>query len=262
MGGGSQSIMKRLRFSILATVLGNTLEWYDLALYGLLAPLFATLFFPASSDFSFFSHPFIFLAIGGVARPLGALFFGVIGDRYGRKTAMIASIVLMVLPVLLIGGLPTYAQIGFTATILLALVPFIQGFCAGGEFSGSIVFLSETAPPKLRGATSSWAVFGFLIGMLLGAIDIYLLENHLSPEQFEAWGWRIPFLFGGFLALFAFFLRRMLHETPVFLHAQERGETAKSPIIEALKQHKKQVLQACGISFLDAVAFNTSVILH
>jgi MHS family proline/betaine transporter-like MFS transporter len=256
-----QSLRKyssRLRFVVAATVIGNLLEWFDFALFGMMAPLFAHLFFAkeeASVDL-----PFLFFALSAAARPIGGIVFGYLGDRSGRKTALVRTIVLMTIPILLIGILPSYVQIGSAATFLLACFCFFQGFCMGGEFPGSIVFLEETAPPKLRGYVGSWAYFGVLFGMCLGAIDIYLLQENLSKEDFEAWGWRLPFLFGAILGLMGIFLRRLLHETPIFQEAKTIGHLVQRPLADSIQKHWKTLLQGVGIMLVDAIGFNLIIV--
>jgi MHS family proline/betaine transporter-like MFS transporter len=246
-----------LKLAIGATVLGNILEWYDFALMGMLAPLFSHLFF--SEGFSL-THPLFFFTIGSFFRPIGGFIFGYLGDKSGRKTALIKTIMLMTVPVFIISVLPSYAEIGITATFVLGLVCVLQGICTGGEFPGSIVFLIETSPVKKRGFVGSWAYFGALLGMLLSALDLYLIDSHLSATDFESWGWRLPFVLGTLLGISGIILRRLLHETPIFEREKRAGDLLKDPLVTSFQKHKKTLLKGLGIFMLDAVGFNLIIV--
>jgi MHS family proline/betaine transporter-like MFS transporter len=248
----------KLQFVVGATIVGNMLEWFDFALFGMMAPLFATLFF--SKEDASVDLPFLFFALSAAARPIGGIVFGYMGDRLGRKTALLRTIVLMTIPIFLIGILPSYVQIGGAATVFLAIFCFFQGFCMGGEFPGSVVFLVESSPPKLRGYIGSWAYFGVLFGMCLGAVDIYILNQSLSASDFKAWGWRLPFFFGAILGLIGIFLRRLLHETPLFQEAKTASQLVNKPFTASLQKHKKELLQGLGIMVADAVGFNLIIV--
>jgi len=197
---------------IIASVLGNALELYDFSLYGIFVPLFATLFFPTGNPTVALLASLATFAVGFLTRPLGGILFGYLGDRFGRKNALLISIMLMALPTLIISFLPTYAQIGILAPILLLLCRLLQGLCAGGEYTGASIFIIEHLGKSRRGLAGSLisasGAIGSLIAMLLGAA---LLQPGL-PE----WSWRIPFLMGAFLALIGFYIRRSLQESPEF----------------------------------------------
>lgn len=248
---------KNLRLAIGATVLGNILEWYDFALMGMLAPLFSRLFF--ADGFSL-SHPLFFFAIGSFFRPIGGMIFGYLGDKSGRKVALIKTIILMTIPVFIISILPSYAQIGITATLIMCLICIFQGICTGGEFPGSIVFLIETAPKKKQGYVGCWAYFGALLGMLLSALDLYCIDSNLSRADFESWGWRLPFVVGTILGIAGILLRRMLHETPAFLKEKKAGDLLYDPLFTSFQKYKKVLLKGLGIFILDAVGFNLIIV--
>jgi len=256
---GLRKFSSKLQFIVTATVLGNMLEWFDFALFGMMAPLFGELFF-AKDEWANIDLPFLFFALSAAARPIGGIVFGWLGDRSGRKTALVRTIVLMTLPILLIGVLPSYVEIGRMATLFLALFCLFQGFCIGGEFPGSIVFLTEMSPPKLRGYIGSWAYFGVLFGMSFAALDIYVLTSSLSKGDFQAWGWRLPFFFGAMLGIIGIFLRRMLHETPAFQEVKQAGGLVNKPLTDSVRQHGRQLLRGMGILLADAVGFNLIIV--
>lgn len=251
---------QKLRFIIIATLLGNTLEWYDFALYGYLTPFFLTLFFPEKDPSTSLIHAFIVLAAGYIMRPLGSLSLGYFGDRFGRKKALIITVILMTIPVTLIGCLPTYAQIGLTATLLLAIFRLIQGFAGGGEYPGVMTFLVESSPMRIRGFFGSWAYFGIQLGTLIGALEFFLLDSSLPKSSLEAWGWRLPFFIGGLLGAVGLILRKKLHETPLYREAREAHQVIKTPIFEAFRKHKIEMVKSFGLSILDAIGYNTLVI--
>lgn len=232
------------------------LQWFDFSLFGMTLPLFLTLFFPGL-DSSFF---FVFFAIGAFARPLGGLVFGYLGDTSGRKAALVRTILFMTVPILLVSLLPSYKQIGITSGILLAALYLFQGFCVGGEFPGSIVFLEETAPPSQRGFIGSWTYFGVILGMFLVSLDIYQLNKTLSSDEIVEWGWRLPFYMGALIGIFGIVMRLFLHETPIFQEAKLVGQLVKKPLLNTLKKHKITILQGLGIYVLDAVGFTLILI--
>ena len=180
--------------------------------------------------------------------PLGAILFGHIGDRVGRGPALLWSVVAMAVPTLIMGLLPTYAQIGIWASILMLVCRMMQGLAVGGEYTSSAVFLAETAEPGKRGAASAWAVFGATGGILLGSAVGALVLNALPLDQVVAWGWRIPFIFGVLVGVAGFILRRrMSFDKPV----AHKG----SPLLQALREHPVAMLQAVAISLVNAVTF-------
>ena len=191
---------------------GNVIEWYDFSLYGYMAAVLSRLFFPHEDQLVSLIATYGVFAAGFIMRPLGGFVFGHIGDVIGRKRVLVISVLLMVVPTILLGLLPTYQQWGVWAAVCLVAIRMLQGLSVGGEFSGSATYLVETAPPGRRGFAASWANIGAMIGMLLGAAAPAVMLALLSESDVDAWGWRIPFLFGGVLGVIALLLRRGLPE--------------------------------------------------
>src|SRR5215813_9470415 len=181
---------------VAAGIAGNVMEWYDFSVYGYFARTIGNLYFPADDPRTSLLAAFAVFAIGFLMRPLGAVLFGHIGDRVGRGPALLWSVIAMAVPTFVIGLLPTYAEIGIVASLLMLLCRIAQGLAVGGEYTGSAVFLAETADPQKRGAASAWAPFGAVAGILLGSAMGAAILNAMPLEQVVAWGWRIPFLFG------------------------------------------------------------------
>ena len=248
---------KALRKTVLAGAIGNVLEWYDFALFGYFAPVLSRLFFPASDPSLSLIATFGVFAVGFLARPLGALLFGYWGDTKGRRAALAWSIILMALPTCLVGLLPTYAQIGLAAPLILTALRFLQGLSVGGEFTGSVTFLVEHAAPTERGYIGSWAGFSAQIGALLGSGVGTLATASLSSEALEQWGWRIPFVAGSVIALVGWYLRRSIPESPAFERLQQAGVVSSAPVRELLTSHRAQLFQVIGLVLLHGVGFYT-----
>ena len=220
---------------IAAGMIGNVIEWYDFALYGYMAVIISELFFPHEDKLVSLIGTYGIFAAGFFMRPLGGIVFGHLGDTIGRKPVLILSVVMMVLPTIAIGLLPTYADWGVAATIALVVVRLVQGFSVGGEFSSSVTYLVETAPDNGRGLAGSWANVGSVIGMLLGAATpatvIWILEEPATGE----WGWRLPFLIGGVIGLVALALRRGLPEES---HVAEKRDKGDHPIRRVFREER------------------------
>ena len=248
---------KVLRKTVLAGAIGNVLEWYDFALFGYFAPVLSRLFFPASDPSWSLIATFGVFAVGFLARPLGALLFGYWGDTRGRRAALAWSIILMALPTCLVGMLPTYAQIGLAAPLILTMLRFFQGLSVGGEFTGSVTFLVEHAAPTERGYIGSWAGFSAQIGALLGSGVGTVATLNLSPDALQEWGWRIPFVAGSVIALVGWYLRRRIPESPAFEQLQRSGVVSSSPVRELFTSHRTPLLQVIGLVLLHGVGFYT-----
>ncbi|MCB1149723.1 MAG: MFS transporter [Chlamydiia bacterium] len=220
---------------IWAGMLGNCLELYDYVLYGFFAALFSKLFFPEGSPLIALIASYGIYATGFVFRPLGGLLFGSIGDKLGRKRAMELSVLMMAVPTVLIGLLPTYASIGLAAPLLLVLMRLLQGMSVGGELVGSYAFLVEHADSDKRYFAGSMTIVGAFAGKVLGVVVIALLSTTLTEQSMESFGWRLPFFLGFFFATAGFFLRRRVEETPIFLELKNEGAVVKTPIRDALK---------------------------
>ncbi|HQS66909.1 MAG TPA: MFS transporter [Sulfuricurvum sp.] len=218
---------------IAAGIIGNIIEYYDFALIGFLAVMMGNLFFPSTSPFLSLLGSFGAFAAGMIMRPVGAAIFGHIGDRVGRRFALISSLVLMALPTFLIGFLPTYAQIGIMAPILLVSLRMIQGLSVGGEYASSIVYLVEQAGAGRQNLYGSFVSVGAKIGMALGSSLCGGLLWYLGEDTMGEWGWRIPFILSIFIAMIGIYLRRGL------IDDYEPSEEKLVPIVAIFRHHRK-----------------------
>jgi MHS family proline/betaine transporter-like MFS transporter len=250
---------RAIREVVIAGTVGNVMEWYDFSLYGIFAPVLAKLFFPAADPTASLLATFVAFAAGFAMRPLGGMVFGHVGDRYGRKSALAASVILMAVPSASIGLLPTYSQVGITASLLLVVARVLQGVSAGGELTGSTSFVLEHAPPAHRGGLTSLALCGATLGNILGSVLGTLLTAALSPEALETWGWRIPFLLGAGVGLAGLWVRLGLRETPAFEKTREAGEVAHEPVLEAIRHFPKEMATLVGVVCLPAVGAYTLI---
>lgn len=250
--------MSRHEKNILACFVGNLLEWYDFAIYGYLAATLGILFFPTEDPLTAILSTYSVFAAGFFMRPLGAIALGHIGDKYGRKSALMISILLMSIPTMLMGLLPTYAQIGLWSTGLMILCRLLQGFSLGGEFSGSIILLIEHAPANRKAFFGSWADLGSSVGMILASLTIIALRFSVTEQDLLSWAWRLPFLSGFFLAVVGYFLRKNLDETPEFiLHktASQKVLFKSVPVREILKNHLKPFFLASTFLMINAIGY-------
>ena len=210
----------KTRQAVSAAVIGNVLEWYDFAVYGYIAVILARKFFPAGDEVTALLSTFLAYGLGFLARPLGGIILGRIGDTHGRKTALLITIALMAGGTVLIGILPTYAAIGIAAPLLLVAARLMQGFSAGGEWGTSTAYIVEWAPKGQRGFYGSFQQLSVVAGLLLGSGIAALLNTLLDPAQMDAWGWRVPFLLGGILGPVGLWMRRNIDETPAYTKAK------------------------------------------
>jgi MHS family proline/betaine transporter-like MFS transporter len=236
--------------ALLTTFCANILMWYEFSLYVIYSSILSTHFFPNQNSLSSLVHLMFIFSLGFIARPLGTLVLGNIGDRFGRKTGLILSLILMTIPTLTIGFLPSYASIGIAAPILLATLRLLQNFSTGGEFSGTMTYFYEIAPRHLRGLTGSLSFCSSQIGNVISSLEFFFLHRHMSPENLSTWGWRICFIIGGFIGLLGWYLRNSLNESPLFETAKTEGKTSKSPIKEAFSHFKIPMLKAFCLSTL------------
>ena len=209
----------KTRQAVSAAVIGNVLEWYDFAVYGYVASFIATNLFPPGNETKALLATFLTFGIGFLARPLGGVVIGWVGDHYGRKTALLITIFLMAAGTVIIGLIPTYATIGMLAPAILVFARLMQGFSAGGEWGGSTAFIVEWAPEGRRGFYGSFQQMSVVMGLLLGSGTAALLNTVLDPATMESWGWRIPFLIGGILGPIGMWMRRTIDETPAYRKA-------------------------------------------
>ena len=239
------------RRAVSAAVIGNVLEWYDFAVYGYVATIIAKNFFPPGNETAALLATFATFGIGFLARPLGGIVIGWIGDKYGRKTALLATIFLMAVGTVIIGLIPTYASIGLLAPAILVIARLMQGFSAGGEWGGSTAFIVEWAPEGRRGYYGSFQQMSVVMGLLLGSGTAALLNTVLDPASMESWGWRIPFLLGGILGPVGIWMRRSIDETPAYRKAEAAplapADDFSSPVVLAAR--------AFGFTILWTVSF-------
>jgi len=236
----------RLRV-ILAASIGSALEWYDFFLYGTAAALvFGELFFPKSDPVVGTLLAFLTFGLGFVVRPVGGLLFGILGDRYGRKPVLVATLLMIGIGTTAIGLLPTYAQVGIWAPLLLVAMRIVQGLGAGAEYGGAVIYLVENAPPRHRGLWGGFAPLGVSVGNLLAA-GAFALVTMLPREDLMSWGWRLPFLASFILIIVGIFVRLRVTETPIYTEAVvARGKVESNPAIEALRQHPRNFMVVLG----------------
>ena len=244
-----------IRKVALAAMAGSAIEWYDFFIYLTAAALvFGPLFFPGGSEVAGVLASFSTAAVGFLARPVGGILFGHFGDRLGRKPTLVIALLTMGTATTLVGLLPTYATIGVAAPIILFILRFLQGLAVGGQWGGAVLLATEYAPPGKRGFYGSFAQVGVPIGLVLGNTSFLVLSAVLGENAFAAWGWRIPFLLSVVLIGVALYIQLRLEDTPVFRQLQERqqedGGESRSPVIEVLRDHPKQVLLAAGAFFV------------
>ena len=231
---------------MLAAAVGSALEWYDFFIYGTAAALvFGDLFFPKFEPSMGMLLSFTTFGVGFVARPFGGILFGYLGDRWGRKPVLITTILLVGGGTFLIGLLPTYAEIGLWAPLLLVMMRLIQGLGAGAEYGGAVILAVEYAPEGRRGFFGSFAPMGVTVGNLLAA-GMFGLVTLLTKDQLLAWGWRIPFLVSLLLVLVGVYIRMRVQETPVFTDTAKRQPPVKMPALAALRRHPRNFAVVVG----------------
>jgi MHS family proline/betaine transporter-like MFS transporter len=219
---------------VLAGLLGNVLEWYDFMVYGYFVPTLKGLFFPTTDPMAALIAAYGVLAVSFVMRPVGALLFGHVGDRYGRKRALELSVILMAVPSLLFGLLPVYETIGIAAPILLLVLRLCQGLSVGGEYTASFSFVIEHAPKHRRGLHGALTTCGAILGILLASLAAVVTSRVAEDVDSQSWAWRIPFLFGVLVAGVALWVRRSLPETATFERLQREGGLSEHPVREAV----------------------------
>jgi MHS family proline/betaine transporter-like MFS transporter len=233
--------------AVVAATIGNFVEWYDFSVYAFFATVIGALFFPSENPTVSLLAAFASFGVAFLARPLGALVFGHYGDKIGRKGTLAAVVLLMAGATVVIGLLPTYAQIGVLAPILLVLARAAQGFSAGGEYANATSFLVEYAPERRRGLYGSWAYFSIGLSLVVGALLGALLTSALSEEALNSWGWRIPFLIGAPLGLIGFYIRSRLEDSPNFRAIKEADRVERAPLLTTLRTQLKALLMTVGL---------------
>ena len=241
---------------LVSSVVGTAIEWYDFFLYATAAALvFGKLFFPSFDPVVGTIAAFGTFAVGYVARPFGAVFFGHFGDRIGRKTALVATLSIMGIGTAIIGLLPTYDQIGFWAPVLLITLRFCQGLAVGGEWGGAVLMVVESAAPEKRGYYGAFPQIGVPLGLILST-GVFKLVAMLPDADFLSWGWRIPFLISFALVGVGLFIRLRVAESPVFEELKAERKVAARPLIELLRRHPKDIVLTIGTRFATDITFN------
>jgi MFS transporter, MHS family, shikimate and dehydroshikimate transport protein len=244
-----------VRIVALASLIGTTIEWYDFFLYGTAAALvFNRLFFPNSDPLMGTLYAFGTYAVGFFARPFGGIVIGHYGDKVGRKSMLVLTLVIMGVATFLIGLLPTYAQIGPWAAVALIVLRIAQGFGVGGEWGGAVLMAVEHAPPGRRGFYGSWPQIGVPAGLVLSTF-VFAMFARLPEDQFLSWGWRVPFLLSALLVGVGLLIRMRIVETPAFAKVKESATEVRQPIVEVLRTYPKEVLLAMGARFAENGAF-------
>lgn len=254
----------KLKKAVTAAALGNAMEWFDFGVYGFVAATLGKVFFPDASPavqtiaaLGTFSVPFL-------VRPLGGVFFGLMGDKFGRQKVLSITIIIMAISTFLIGLIPSYLSIGLWAPILLLLCKLAQGFSVGGEYTGAAVFVAEYAPDRQRGFLGSWLDFGSIAGFVLGAGLVVLLQTSLTEASFQEWGWRIPFLIAGPLGVLGLYLRHAAEETPAFIEQlekmeqEDRAALTERPTVsfrEIFSKYRKALLICIGMVLVTNITY-------
>src|SRR5215469_15193442 len=232
---------------IFASTLGTVFEWYDFYLYVVLAPAFAKLFFPPANDNAALLAAFATYGAGYVIRPLGAIFFGRIGDSTGRKYTFLMTIVFMGFSTFCVGLLPTFKEVGWLAPALLVFLRLVQGLAMGGEYGGAAIYVAEYSEPGRRGVSTSWIQATYVIGLILALGLLLLCRSALGPEDFARWGWRIPFIASFILLVISVYIRVRLRETPVFQRLKAEGRETQSPVAESFLQPRNGLFMILAV---------------
>ncbi|WP_333892844.1 MFS transporter [Mycolicibacterium gadium] len=244
-----------VRKAVRGAAIGNTVEWYDFAIYSTLATYIADKFFPSGDETAALLSTFAVFAAAFFMRPLGGFFFGPLGDRIGRQRVLALVILLMSASTFMIGLVPSYESIGVIAPLALLLLRCVQGFSAGGEYGSGACYLAEFAPDRHRGFVVSFLVWSVVVGFLLGSLTVTGLETLLSESAMDSYGWRIPFLIAGVLGVVGLYIRLRLGDTPEFEDLREKGEVASSPLKEALTTSWRPILQIAGLVVIHNIGF-------
>lgn len=243
---------------VISGMIGNALEWYDYALYAQFAYIIGIKFFPQTEFVEILT--FAVFAAGFVIRPLGGIIFGHIGDKLGRRMALVIGILFMAIPTAGIGLLPSYDTIGIAAPIILVIIRLLQGFSLGGEFSGCIAYIVEHSPAEQRGLAGSASFVSMCLGMLLGLIVAQGFTHYLSEESLLSWGWRVPFIAGLFIGLVGLYIRNHLSESPLYKAAKEQGALSRTPLTETITKHWREVLMAIAVYINVTAPFYTATV--
>lgn len=248
------------RRALVAGCIGNFVEWYDFALYGAFAAVIARTFFPAQDAFGGLLATYLVFVVAFLARPAGALLFGHIGDRLGRRRALAGGIILMAVATAATAALPPYRSIGWAAPAMLVLLRVAQGVAVGGEYGGSAALVVEYAPSDRRGLYGGWQWATVALGFAVGVGAAALLSRMLPARDLYGWGWRVPFIVALPLGLIGLYIRTRLEDTPGFRATQHADAVADAPLVEVLRTQRRQVVLGFGVVASVTLAFNFFVV--
>jgi MFS transporter, MHS family, proline/betaine transporter len=251
----SKEKISNIKMNTAGGIIGNILEWYDFAVFGYFVPVIGAQFFPSEDKWASLLSAFGVFAAGYMMRPIGGIIFGHIGDKFGRKRALQLSVMMMAIPTMLVGFLPTFAQIGVTAAVLLVILRLIQGVSVGGELIGSITFVSEIAPEKHRGLLGSLSICSATAGVMLGSAVATIIHWIFTSQQIHNWAWRIPFIAGIIIGLVGIWMRRRMIESPDFEIDKTAAEKKKVPLVDVLKNAPGRLITVFGLAILGGGGF-------
>ncbi|MHA7210919.1 MFS transporter [Arthrobacter sp. MDT1-65] len=259
-GDGTAGEASGLKRIVAAAMVGTVVEWYEFFLYATAASLvFGTFFFPnAGSELDGIIAAFLTYAVGFVARPLGGIVFGQIGDKLGRKHTLQLTIILVGVATFLMGCLPGFDSIGYWAPALLVILRFIQGFAVGGEWGGAVLLVAEHSPNRSRGFWSSWPQAAVPVGNLLATLVLLGMSWILPQDEFLSWGWRVAFWVSAIIVVIGYYIRTHVSEAPIFLEAREKIESEKAVsygVLEVVKRYPKGILGAMGLRFAENILY-------
>ena len=259
-GGDTASEKSGLKKVVAASMVGTIVEWYEFFLYATAASLvFGKMFFPnAGSELDGIIAAFLTYAVGFIARPLGGIVFGQIGDRLGRKHTLQVTIIMVGVATFLMGCLPGYNSIGYWAPVLLVLLRFIQGFAVGGEWGGAVLLVAEHSPNESRGFWSSWPQAAVPVGNLLATLILLLMSALLPADQFLSWGWRVAFWLSAVIVIIGYYIRTHVTEAPIFLEARAKADSEKAlnyGVFEVVRKYPRGILSAMGLRFAENILY-------
>src|SRR5947209_2071055 len=250
-----QNVQGQMTRVILSSMIGTAIEWYDFFLYGTMATLvFPKLFFPEADPLVGTLLSLFTFLVGFIARPIGGAFFGHFGDRIGRKSTLIATLLLMGISTLLIGFLPGYAAIGVAAPLILVVLRLGQGLGVGGEWGGSVLLALEYGHRRNRGFWASWPQMGVAVGLITSTVAVNIVQASTGSD-FTNYGWRIPFFISALLIIIGLYIRLRILETPLFAQIKAQERVAKAPIIEAFRHSTPEILLSAGARFVEQAPF-------
>lgn len=232
---------------VIASVIGNALEWFDFIVYGILAATIARVFFPAGAGETRLLAALALFGIGFVVRPLGGIFFGIYADRYGRRAALSIVILLMGIGTALLAAAPSYAAIGIGGPLLVLTARIIQGFSVGGEFGSATTMLIEYAPRDRKGLYGSFQMVSQALSFVLGGVAAFIITTSLPADAVDSWGWRLPFIFGALVGPIGVYLRRRVDESPEFAELQTASKQPIAPLRTVFASHKRELIAAFSI---------------